>query len=263
MSEMQVTSPRAYHFTAGTNEPVTRIVLHDEEYPQSVHSAEDVARYFAQASSGGSAHYIVDADSTQHPLPENVIAWHAPPNQGSIGIEHDGYARFTAAEWSTPQSIATFSRSAALVAEICKRRSIPAVFLSAETLQINPGARGITTHWEVTKAFRQSDHTDPGPNFPISNYMSSVARLLATPPVTTWYFRLIAYTPSAPMMYGADVRHVQWAIGAGVDGWYGPSTRARVMSWQANHLSDGRWRRRTSHRCSDGIREIEPQCRAA
>lgn len=46
---------------------------------------------------------------------------------------------------------------------------------------------------------------------------------------------------TTPTMTGSDVRQVQSAVGAAVDGFYGPGTVEKVRSWQASHglVSDG------------------------
>src|SRR4051795_9201152 len=152
MAEMAVTMPATAH--GGANANITRIVIHDEEVAVGATSARDVAHFFADPSTGTSAHYVVDADSVEHCVAEDVVAFHAPPNAGSIGVEHDGFARFTAAEWAEPGSAATLARSAALVAEICQRRGIPVTFLSVDDLLA--GKSGITTHSNVTAAFKKS-----------------------------------------------------------------------------------------------------------
>ena len=63
-------------------------------------------------------------------------------------------------------------RAARLVAEICLRWSIPVAKLGAhELLQ---GGRGITGHADVSAAWHRSDHWDPGPGFPWSEFMGMV-----------------------------------------------------------------------------------------
>lgn len=253
MAEMPVTTPHVAHTSAGSNEPVLRIVLHDEEYPVGVHSAEDVAHYFSTAAAGGSSQYVVDGDGVQHPASEATICWHAPPNAHSIGIEHDGYARFTAADWQSAGSQATLRQSIALTAEICHRRGIPAVLLTAADLACNPQAKGITTHAAVSAAFHQSDHHDPGDGFPAQWYVSEVGRAILAlegqgshpsphpaptpahaPQSPSWYHRVLRTGAS-----GDDVKHVQTRVGAKpVDGKYGPKTAAAVQVVQrAHHLT--------------------------
>jgi N-acetyl-anhydromuramyl-L-alanine amidase AmpD len=172
-AEMAITTAAPGH---GDNGVITRVVLHDEEYPVSDTSAESIAAFFTH-NGGVAAHYVVDANSIQHCVPENQIAWHAPPNAGSVGIEHDGYVHFTAADWAKPGSQATLKRSAILTASICARHSIPVVFLSIDDLR--NGKHGITYHAYVSKAFGQSDHSDPGVNFPIAQYLAWVKEAYA------------------------------------------------------------------------------------
>ena len=165
---------QAYHVSAGSNLPVNRLVVHDEEYPVSIHSAEDIANYFAGSSSGGSAQYVFDQDSEQHCVHDGAIAWHAPPNAHSIGGEMDGYSRFTSADWQTPGSQGSLRRCAARFAELCLRFSIPIRWLEVADLKANPSVKGITSHNNVSLAFRQSDHTDPGTQFPIAQFLGYV-----------------------------------------------------------------------------------------
>jgi hypothetical protein len=54
---------------------------------------------------------------------------------------------------------------------------IPASLLGAE--QIRTGVRGVTTHAEVTKAFKTpGGHLDPGPGFPTQWFCGRVASIL-------------------------------------------------------------------------------------
>lgn len=62
--------------------------------------------------------------------------------------------------------------SAGLCAELLLKYDLPAEFLSPADLRA--GKRGVTTHRNVSLAFGQSSHTDPGPNFPVDWYMARV-----------------------------------------------------------------------------------------
>jgi N-acetyl-anhydromuramyl-L-alanine amidase AmpD len=157
---------------SGGQTNITRVVIHDEEMPERPTTAEDCAAYFASSSSGGSAHYITDNDSEQHCVPDRRVAWHAPPNSGSIGIEQSGYARQSRAEWLDDYSRRNIARTAARTAELCVRYGIPVRRLSVADL--TAGARGICGHVDVSRAWGQSDHGDPGPNFPWDVFMSLV-----------------------------------------------------------------------------------------
>src|ERR1041384_1093467 len=119
----------------GSNGVIHRIVIHDEEYPVSDTSGEAIAKYFATAAAGGCAHYVEDGDGEEHCVPDNETAWHAPPNPHSIGIEGDGYARFTPADWQTDGSQRTMRRIAARAAELCVRYNLPAVWITQAQLE--------------------------------------------------------------------------------------------------------------------------------
>jgi N-acetyl-anhydromuramyl-L-alanine amidase AmpD len=179
MAEPPITREAAYGVRPG-NLPIKHVVIHDEEYPVGDTSAESVAAFFAGATARGSAHYIEDSDSEQHCVAEDHIAAHAPPNTGSVGLEQDGYAHFTVEDWTRPGSQATIRRTAARVADICDRHDVPKRWVTVDDLRA--GGHGITSHLNKSLAFGQSDHTDPGPNYPVHWFMSLV---LGVAPTTT------------------------------------------------------------------------------
>ena len=146
------------------------IVLHSMEAPEKGTTAESVARYFAAGTVKASAHFNVDADSIVQSVRENDIAYHAPPNTHSIGVEHAGYARQTRAQWLDAYGLAMLRRSAGLVRALAAKHDVPLVFLSPA--QLRAGKRGITTHANVSKAWGLTSHTDPGKGFPIDHYMA-------------------------------------------------------------------------------------------
>lgn len=193
MAEPPVTV-RAFHVTAGTNLPVTRIVVHATCPPKmpgttssSAGQAHATAEYFTSAGAGGSAHYVVDVAGEEHCLEENRIAWHAPPNEHSVGIEICGQSTYTRAEWLSDAVWPAVARAASRVADLCARYNIPAVRLIAADLLA--GRHGICGHNDVTQAWHQSDHTDPGPDFPWDRFITAVT----------------GAPPSAPFPQGDDL----------------------------------------------------------
>jgi N-acetylmuramoyl-L-alanine amidase len=163
---------QAKNYRKGGNLPVNRLVLHSMEAPEKGDTAEAVARYFASGAVVASCHYMCDNDSIVAGVHEEDTAYHAPPNAHSVGIEHAGYASQGAADWADPYSEAMLHLSATLAADICRRHDLPIAFVPAADLLA--GKRGITTHVEVSRAWHQSDHTDPGPNFPMVHYLDLV-----------------------------------------------------------------------------------------
>lgn len=154
------------------------IVLHCMEYPETATTAEWCADFFAgrrgMTAPKASAHYCVDADSIVCCVPRDRIAWHAPgANRHGIGVEHGGFARQTRMQWLDDYSLSMLHLSARLVAWLCSAHKIPPRFVAAE--QLRRGAPGITTHAEVTRAWpERGTHWDPGPHFPINDYVAWV-----------------------------------------------------------------------------------------
>lgn len=157
--------------------PKELIVLHCMEAPEASTTAEWCAGYFAGSrgpAPQASAHYCVDDDSIICCVPPERVAWHAPgANHNGIGIEHAGYARQSRAQWLDDFSLRMLSLSAQLTAWLCRRFTIPLQFVVADHVKL--GGRGITTHAEVSKAFGKSTHWDPGPHFPVGEYLRMVA----------------------------------------------------------------------------------------
>lgn len=194
---MEIPFIRARHYAVAGRKRVDLIVLHSAEIGESLDGAEAIARGFARqrflrtcpgckADNGGapscpkcgtpskenksSAHFSVDADSVVQSVRETDIANHAPGvNPISIGIEMAGRARQTAAEWDDPFSRSVIARTANLTAAQCKRWDIPIVFVPSDALL--RFVRGVTTHAEVSRAFRRSNHEDPGPAFPLQRFL--------------------------------------------------------------------------------------------
>jgi len=168
----------ARHFTTANRKAVDLIVIHSAEIGESLDGAEALMRACAVSERVASWHFAVDADSVTQSVKEEDIAFHAPgANANGIGIELCGRARQTAAEWDDDFSRSVIARAANLTAAICRRWGIPAAFVAADGLL--RGNRGITTHREVSVAFKKSTHEDPGPNFPLQRFLDLVRQYLA------------------------------------------------------------------------------------
>lgn len=180
---------KAAHHSSGSNLPPTRVVIHatcpEMGFPKASAKGRAVstARYFQSSSSGGSAHYVCDIGETVQCLGESVIAWHAPPNPKSIGIEicADGGSassfknpnvRYRRSQWLSPQVWPAVLRAADLTRQMCAKYGIPVVKLTPADLKA--GKKGICGHVDVSNAFHQSDHDDPGPDFPWAEFMAAV-----------------------------------------------------------------------------------------
>jgi hypothetical protein len=178
----------AYRRSEGNNKPINRIVIHSTVSPCVEGGARNIAAYFRSSAAKGSAHYVIDPGEVVQAEFDSVICWHAPPNQGSLGNEmcdmpgpvpgdKPGTAAFKAAKrawrWTKPEQMRMLRRTARLTAEQCLAYDVPPVFLSPQKLRA--GKRGVTTHANVSKAFHQSTHWDPG-FWPRAVFMNMVRR---------------------------------------------------------------------------------------
>lgn len=178
MSEPQITI-QAAHYSSGGNSPVNRIVIHATSPTMSGHSASQpgmarsTAQYFTSSSSGGSAHYIVDAGGDeQHCVRDKDRAWHAPPNGNSIGIEICSESTYGRADWISRDVFPAVELAARRTRELCDRFGVPLEKLTAGDLA--SGRRGICSHADVSQAWHESDHWDPGTSFPWDQFMELV-----------------------------------------------------------------------------------------
>ena len=150
----------AAHTSSGHNKPIHRLVLHSTVSACEPGGARSIAAYFRSEKSGGSAHYVVDPKEVIQVVYDDVIAWHAPPNQHSIGIEMCDNPSTNIHRWNDENHQKMLKRTAKLVARLCLAYDIPARFLSPADLKA--GKHGITTHNNVSQAFHESTHWDPG-----------------------------------------------------------------------------------------------------
>jgi N-acetyl-anhydromuramyl-L-alanine amidase AmpD len=149
------------------------LVIHDMEAPEKGETAENVARYFATTRTKASAHVCVDNNSVVQCVKDSDIAFAAPGcNNDGIQIELAGYGKQAAADWKDEYSTAMLKRAADVVAQYCLKFAIPPKHLTDGELAA--GAMGIVGHAQVSRVYKKSDHTDPGPNFPWEYFMAMV-----------------------------------------------------------------------------------------
>ena len=163
----------AYSYYPGRQRSIRLAVLHTAEIAEVGYAAENLAKWAAGPSAGVSWHYAIDNDSTIQCVRDGDTAFHAKgANADGVGIELSGRAAQGAAGWADAYSRAVLQRAARLVASLCRRHGLPVTFLDAAALQ--RGEAGITSHAEVTKAYRLSTHTDPGAAFPRDAFLELV-----------------------------------------------------------------------------------------
>lgn len=167
------------HLSSGSNKPIKRIVIHCTVSACVEGGARSIAAYFKSPSAGGSAHYTVDPGETIQCAFDSAIAWHAPPNQHSLGVElcdpmTDHTSDPKGKRWVDANHQRMLKRAARLVAALCLAYEVPPRLLTVA--QVKAGQAGICGHTDVSQAFGQSVHWDPGPHFPWDDFMALVKK---------------------------------------------------------------------------------------
>ena len=175
---------QARHYTKGRKKTPSLVVLHTMEALEKSSTAAAVANWFAGAQAPqASAHYCVDDENILQCVADADTAWHVKGgdiNARGIGIEMAGYARQTTEQWQDEFSQALLVNVAKLTAQLCTQHSIPVVYVPPEELL--KGKSGITTHAACSKAFKvPGGHTDPGPNFPMADFLILVKSFVVYP----------------------------------------------------------------------------------
>lgn len=168
----------AAHDSGPGNKPVERIVIHCTVSPCVEGQARRTAAWFRDPDSQGSAHYVVDPGEVVQVVLDGTIAWHAPPNRHSIGVElcdallSPEWDRKHAARWRDDNHRRMLRRASRVVARLALAYDVPIRRLDADDLRA--GQRGITGHVDVSRAWGQSSHWDPGTTFPWADFMERV-----------------------------------------------------------------------------------------
>lgn len=171
-----------------TNFPIKRIVMHGTVSPCLPGDAYQVAEMFAHSTRDASTQFVVDPGEVIRCVPDGVVAYGAPPNTGEIHVEQCDmqYARPTPTQrkrWQDVLHQQMLHRSAQLVAGLCVKYSIPIVKLSY--LDLRAGKKGICGHADVSAAWHLTTHTDPGPDYPWTQFIALVKAYAHPAPTPT------------------------------------------------------------------------------
>lgn len=201
------------------NKPIKRIVIHSTVSACRRGQARATANYFKRTTRYASAHYVVDPGEAVQALYDSYIGYHAPPNRYSIGIEMTEMPSQNIARWSGKAHQEMLHRTAKLTAQLCLAYNIPITKVSSGQLQA--GHHGICGHVDVSNAWHQTSHWDPGA-FPWSKFISLVKQYAGDPSVT-----IVGGGVSKP-------KHDKGILGM--------SKRDNLGSGHNVALKDGRWR---------------------
>lgn len=160
-------------FHGGAQADPIRIVIHGTVSPTVEGGAEAIARYFrVTVTRASSAHYVVDPGAVRQVVYDHVEAYHAPPNDRSIGIELCDPVDGPAARWNDEAHVRMLRRAAHLTARLTLAYGVRARKVGPDELRRS--GRGICGHIDVSNAWHQTTHTDPGPAFPWPRFMRLV-----------------------------------------------------------------------------------------
>lgn len=226
------------------------IVLHDGETPETGSAAEGMANWFSHPSTQASSHTTHDNNSRVRVVDDDDTAWCAPgANADGLHAEMAGRAAQNATDWNDAYSVATMNDCADQCAEWADKYRIPVRGLS--DAQVADGVtKGFTTHAQISRVFKRSDHWDPGTGFPFAAFLgkvnvalrkrnaSSPALHKPVPPRKPASISVPAFPGYCRRgSYGNAVIQVQkrmrargWTIS--VDGAYGPQTESVIRAFQ-------------------------------
>jgi N-acetyl-anhydromuramyl-L-alanine amidase AmpD len=149
------------------------IVIHTTESPERDNAARAVANFFKHNPNKTSAHIVVDNKEAIRCVEDNKAAWAAPGcNFDGLHLELIGTARQTRTNWNDKFSQDMLDIAAEVSADWCMLYGIPVTKLLVA--QLIGGKRGFVGHIDVSKAYKLSNHFDPGPNFPWKSFLKKV-----------------------------------------------------------------------------------------
>lgn len=178
--------PAKWHGSA-TNKPITRITIHCTAGADAgqAQAARNTVQFSKHTANPTSYHYVADSKESLQYVYDSVVAYHAPPNDGSIGYELCcSLSASGAGHWILPSHRAMLKIVARDVARLCLAYDVPIRRLTVA--QLRAGQRGIAGHADVRDAWHQTSHWDPGPFFPWRRFLRMIRKEAArlTAPVS-------------------------------------------------------------------------------
>ncbi|MFE7798999.1 glycoside hydrolase domain-containing protein [Nocardia sp. NPDC057440] len=143
-------------------------------------SAQSLAGYLQNPSSGVSYHYTVDNDGVVVDVVDTDLAsWSVlDANPRAINLCFAG----SRAAWGPTQWVENMGRAidiaAYLAVQDCRKYGIPPRVINAD--QLGRGESGIADHWAVTAGLGIGSHTDVGDGFPWERFAAAVDKYANT-----------------------------------------------------------------------------------
>jgi hypothetical protein len=172
---------KAMFYTPVARREVHTLMVHAMQGSEKPDSAEGCARYFAQGCPDAqgkkrraSAHYCIDSNSVVQCVRDMDVAYGCGgSNANTLHFEHAGMSEQSGRQWHDPYSQAMLTLSAGLFAQKLRQYNLPVVWRTIDDLKAGR-TKGVTSHANASKAYGKSTHWDPGPNFPVSEFMAMI-----------------------------------------------------------------------------------------
>lgn len=198
-----------------TNLPIKRIVMHGTVSPCVPGGARSIAQMFKTTSRDASTQYVVDPTTVVQCVKDNVVAYGAPPNTGSIHVEQCDPQGGSPSRWQDAAHQSMLRLAARLVAGLCLKYDIPIRKITAADLRA--GREGICGHADVSAAFHQTDHTDPGTGYPWGQFIGLVKNYAHPPkpvpaPKKEDDMKWFAFTTGHAALYFTDGIDRIWVV---------------------------------------------------
>jgi len=144
------------------------IVLHTSEGGETTASAEALSRFMETPRSGtnlASYNCVFDTDRVLPAVPYNVVPY-AAGGGNAVGVHgcFPGRAGQTREQWLDDTSFAMIGQAARWILDVSDELGIPVRRITWQ--QVHAGESGICDHYDISRAFKKSNHTDVGPGFP-------------------------------------------------------------------------------------------------
>lgn len=152
----------------------TLIVIHTTEGSEGLVSAENGASYDTRRTDGVSTHFFCDQDSTIQCVKTTDRAHTARLHGNDRGVHFElcGRAAQTPDQWHDAASAGTIRQAARIAARVARKHGIPVRRLTVE--QVRAGMKGFCEHKTISDAWGETDHQDPGKNYPWSEFLALV-----------------------------------------------------------------------------------------
>lgn len=213
--------------------------------------AQNEASYAKRRADSVSSHYYVDDERIIQSLNTDYRAFHVGSSRGnSAGISYEITGTNSKSESWWKNNVA-WDLLAKQIRVDCAEHGITVQTLTIDEIRAGKKS-GIITHDQARRAWGGTDHTDPGPNFPMGHLIALVKGEAApskpsTPKPTTppssgtsdWTQELIMSLPTLRRgADGAPVKRLQGLLHAAgerdsrIDGDFGPGTERAVKDFQ-------------------------------